>query len=160
MDMVIFGLDVPQSVLLWVGLAVMLSVLEIFTAGFFCMFFALGALLAACLAWVIPLDYGLQGLVFVIGSLLSLLWIRPFLKKTLNITDKPLQDSNVQALIGQVVLVLEPVEKYSGQVKVIHTGEVWSAYLCSENNTDVLAPGQEGVITRVDGAKLAVSPKS
>lgn len=152
----LLGLSMP--VMLWLVLAVALALVEIFTAGFFCIFFAEGALISAAVAWFLPNDTSLQVICFFVGAILNLVFLRPVLKKALKISDKPIRDSNVQALIGKPAIVLEPVEKFSGKVKVLHTGEVWSAFL-SDESLEPLVVGGEVVIKRVDGAKLAVEPK-
>src|SRR5262249_41324351 len=123
----LLGLSMP--VMLWVILAVALALIEVFTAGFFCIFFAEGALILGIVAWFFLNDIALQVVAFFAGAIVNLVFLRPVLKKAFKISDKPMQDSNVQALIGKPAVVVDTVEKFSGRVKVLHTGETWSAYL-------------------------------
>ncbi|WP_303673222.1 NfeD family protein [Vampirovibrio chlorellavorus] len=141
----------------WVALALLLGIIEVFTVGFFVCFFALGALIAALASLFIPGLLG-QTLVFVLSSLLMVWWARPVLTKAFKVGNRPAVESNVSALLNTVVLVLEPVDKYTGKVKVTHTGEVWTAYLANEDG-ETIPVGQEALIVKVDGAKLAVTPK-
>lgn len=147
-----------MSLLFWVVVAVVLAIVEIFTVGFFFLFFAIGATLAAISALFTD-DINLQTGVFILSSLLCLLFARPLLKKAFRVDSKQVP-SNVSRVIGEAVLVLEPVTKYTGRVRVLHTGEVWSAYLDEETTKCVteLAADQEGVICEVDGAKLVIKP--
>jgi membrane protein implicated in regulation of membrane protease activity len=140
-------------------LAVLFGLVELATSGFFFIFFAGGALTAAAVAMGIhsPL---IQTGVFLADSIALTLFARPVLRKALNVGDRPAKASNVHALIGKEVLVLETVDKYVGKVKVVHTGEVWSAYLAQPAEDDTLEINLQGEIVHVDGAKLAIRPKA
>ncbi len=150
-------LGMSNVMLGWIVLALLLGIVEVFTVGFFMCFFAIGALIAALASLFIPGLLG-QTLVFVLSSLLMVWLARPVLKKTFKVGNRPAVDSNVSALINTTVLALEPVDKYAGKVKVTHTGEVWTAYLADERG-DIILAGQEALIVKVDGAKLAVAPR-
>ncbi len=147
-----------MDLVLWLAVAVVCGLLEIFTAGFFFLFLAGGALVTAFVSLFAP-SLLTQGAIFAVASLLLILYARPILKRTINISDKPKYESNVDALVGQEVLVLEPVNRYQGRVKVLHTGEVWTAYIPNDDENAVLEEGKVGVISRVDGAKLVVLPR-
>jgi membrane protein implicated in regulation of membrane protease activity len=153
--------DLPAGTAIWIGIAILLGLFEIFTAGFFFIFFAFGALVAALASlWLKSLL--LEVVIFVAASLLFVLFARPVFRKALKITDQPQHVSNVNALIGVDVLVLEPVDRLQGKVKVTNTGEVWSAYLddASSGTGQTLAADSLGVILKIDGAKLVIAPKS
>ncbi len=150
-------LGMSNVMLGWVALALLLGIIEVFTVGFFVCFFAIGALIAALASLFIPGLLG-QTVVFVLSSLLMVWWARPVLTKAFKVGNRPAVDSNVSALINTAVLVLEPVDKYTGKVKVTHTGEVWSAYL-ADGVGETIPAGQEALIVKVDGAKLAVAPR-
>src|SRR5690606_15455054 len=122
-----------------------LVVLELLTAGFFSLFFAVGALVAACVAWVFPDDFNLQLWVFLLSSVGCFIIGRPALKNMFGVGDKPPVPSNVDALIGQEVLALEPVTRIHGRVKVLHTGEVWSAILDGAEGDNALPPDSAGI---------------
>jgi membrane protein implicated in regulation of membrane protease activity len=149
----------PESMpVIWVGLAILFGIIELVSPGFFFIFLAGGAAIAALIAlWSDSI--GLQATIFLITSTLLTIFARPILRKTLNIGDRPAVASNVHALIGTEALVLENVDKYSGKVKVIHTGEVWTAYLTQPSEGEILPAGSPAEIVQVDGAKLAVRLK-
>lgn len=147
--------DLPVHTAIWIGIAILLGIFEVFTAGFFFAFFAFGALVAALVSlWAVSPLW--TTLVFVVASLLFVAFARPIFRKTLKIGDQPKFTSNVSALIGVDVLVLEPVDQFQGKVKVVSTGEVWSAY---QEADQTLPPNSIATIDRVDGAKLVVKPK-
>lgn len=147
-----------MSIFVWVVVAVILAILEIVTVGFFCLFFALGAACAA-ISSIFTDDMNLQMGVFLISSILFLVFGRPMVKKAFQVSDKPVP-TNSDKLVGEEVLVLEKVTRYGGRVKVLHTGEVWSAYVhqAEGSGPDEIEEGAEGIVSRVDGAKLVIQP--
>lgn len=148
-----------MSPLLWIIVAVSLAILEIFTAGFFIIFFAAGAAITAVSALFIT-NVTAQLTIFLISSVIMVWFARPIVKKAFNISDLPTKPSNVETLVGEEILVLEDVSRYSGRVKVLHTGEIWTAYLDkSEEEDSTLPAGAEGVVASVDGAKLVIKPR-
>ncbi len=153
------GFEMPVTMAVWIGIAILLGIVEIMTPGsFFFLFFALGALVASVASLTID-SVLIQTLVFIAVSVVLVLFARPILKRTLNIGDQPKFPSNVSALINTDVLVLEDVDRYKGKVKVAHTGEVWSAYMNPPHDGAILTIGSVGTISKIDGAKLAIIPK-
>lgn len=63
----------------WTGLALLMGIGEIVTAGFFLLPFAIGAGLAAVAAWMGVADI-VQWLLFFVGTGLSFLYIRRFMR--------------------------------------------------------------------------------
>mgnify|MGYP000607290851 CR=1 FL=1 len=61
--------------------------------------------------------------------------------------------SNVERLIGESALVMEPVSASGGLVKI--GGDVWSA----RSETGVLSPGQHAIVSAIDGATAVVVPQ-
>lgn len=150
----------PQVlVALWVGLAILFGLIELATSGFFFIFFAGGALTAALVAVWVPSPI-IQTGIFLADSITLIVFARPVLRNALKVGDRPAKASNVQALLDKEVLVLETADKYNGKVKVVHTGEVWSAYLWQPADGDILEAGSQGEVVQVDGAKLAIRPKA
>ena len=64
---------------LWTCSAVVFSLAEVFTAGFFLLPFAIGAAAAAVLAWV-DAHILWQWLVFFVGSAVSFVYLRRFVR--------------------------------------------------------------------------------
>jgi membrane protein implicated in regulation of membrane protease activity len=97
----------------------------------------------------------LQIVAFTILTLLSLVFARPIAKRHLMGPPAPLR-TNVPALLGEQALVLERVDRDSGQVKV--GGDVWSARSTSEH--DVFEPGDRVVVEAVHRTILHVALSS
>lgn len=93
-----------------------------------------------------------QIVAFTILTLLSLLVARPIAKRHL-LDFPPAQRTNVPALLGEEALVLQRVDRDSGQVKV--GGDVWSAR--SATPFDVFEPGDRVIVDSVHRTILHVS---
>jgi membrane protein implicated in regulation of membrane protease activity len=94
-----------------------------------------------------------QIVVFTIFTLLSLVIARPIAKRHL-LSAPAEQRTNAPALLGEQALVLQRVDRDSGQVKV--GGDVWSARTTA--TTDVFEPGDRVVVDAVHRTILHVSP--
>lgn len=156
-------LESMPNIVFWIGVAVICGLLELATVGFFFIFLAGGALLTALFAFFVP-SIPLQAAVFLLASTLLTLLARPVLRKTLNVGDKPIRPSNVQALEGAEVLVLQGVDRYQGEVKVLSTGERWTARLWRDDSRndaeELLKKGTLAEVVQVEGARLEIRRKS
>lgn len=107
----------------WLILGMILFVIEILTPGVF--FFACLGIGAVCASFssLLDLPAWFPWIIFAVTSILSIYFVRPLAKKIIKF--KP-EKSNVDALIGQIVLVVEAIEPPNmGMVKV--EGELWRA---------------------------------
>jgi membrane protein implicated in regulation of membrane protease activity len=111
-------------------------------------FAAFGAGIAAALGG----SAEVQIVTFTVLTLLSLVVARPIAKRHLLSPPAPLR-TNAPALVGESALVLERVDRDSGQVKV--GGDVWSARSTFEQ--DVFEPGDRVVVRAVDRTILRVA---
>jgi membrane protein implicated in regulation of membrane protease activity len=134
---------------LWTGLAVVMGIGEIFTAGFFLLPFAIGAVAAAVLAWL-NVAILAQWLVFFGVSLFALVYLRRFISR---------QDDREQPRVGAnrwantTGLVLEAIDplKSIGMVRI--GGEEWRA-----TSDRPIPAGTQIVVREVRGAHLVVTP--
>jgi membrane protein implicated in regulation of membrane protease activity len=136
---------------LWVILALVLFVLEIFTPGFFVMSIGLGALVSAFAA---ALGFGIvmQLLLLAGGSLASVFLLRPLLlRQTLDG-----KKTGVDALVSKEGLVTEPISNLRNAGRIRIGGESWKA-----RSTDGTRIGKERVVVvdRIDGATAYVHAK-
>ncbi len=133
----------------WVIVAIVCAVAEIFTEGFFIIWFSGGALaaaLAAKLGFALEWQFGLFVVVSTALVLSTKRLVERFQKKG------PDVKTNVQALIGkEAVVIMEIPEKGSGQVKV--GGDVWTARSLSGGRIPL---GVTVTVKRVDGVHLVV----
>ena len=135
----------------WLGLAAILIVAEMFTAGFFMLPFGLGAAVAAGLAFVGATPVW-QWTAFLAVSAILLMSLRRFAD---HVTHEPPEKVGVDRLIGKTGVVLEPVEPGDGSGRVRIEREEWRA----DTSGDVAIPeGARVMVERVSGTHLVVRP--
>jgi membrane protein implicated in regulation of membrane protease activity len=93
--------------IIWLTIAVVLVICEIATSSiFFCLRLSIGSLFAAGVSYLFNLHW-IEIMVFIIGSILSLYFVRPFFKKM--IKKSKTIESNVDALIGAEAIVTSKI---------------------------------------------------
>lgn len=137
---------------IWLALAVLFLVGEILTAGFFLLWFAVGAAVSA-LSAALGLDLVWQVVVFLASSGVLVALTRPLVHRFVE-KRRPAYATNAPALVGKVGTVVRKVEPLdvSGQVKV--QGEIWTAITSGAS----IPRGAMVLVERVDGVKLHVRP--
>ena len=135
----------------WVGVGVVLAVVELMSLDLVLLMFALGALGAAVAAGFGG-PFWLALLVFAVVSTALLFLVRPPLVERLHAG--PTLQTGHQNLVGRDALVIEPVDSRSGRVKL--ASEVWSARADGNETYDT---GVEVNVIRIDGATAVVTGK-
>ena len=136
----------------WIGVAVVLALVEMMSLDLVLLMFAIGALAAAVTAgFGAPLWVAI--VVFALVSLGLLFFVRPPMVARLH--DGPTLATGHEGLIGKTAVVSEPVDKHGGRVKL--SGEIWSARAASESES--FDTGTEVLVTRIDGATAVVTTK-
>ncbi len=110
---------------IWILVGIGLIIGEIFTVGFFLLWFGVGAFLAAGLA-LLGVGSIYQMLSFLLVSLILIVLSRTIFKQFLFRKEAGIS-TNVEALIGQEALVMEMIEGKSKRGLVKIGGETWSA---------------------------------
>lgn len=110
---------------IWVFVGIGLVIGEIFTAGFFILWFGVGAFLAAGLA-LLGAGSIYQMLSFILTSLILIVLSRTIFKQLLFRKEVGIS-TNVEALIGQEALVMQMIQGKSKRGLVKIGGETWSA---------------------------------
>lgn len=134
----------------WVIMAVLLTIAEIFTVGFFLVCFAVGAAIAAVAAFAgfVPLA---QLATFVMASGAALLLVRPIAHRF-----QQGEESNpvgIDRLIGKQGIVLETIDPARGRGVVRVDHEPWSA---DSVQGMPIAAGTMVLIEGVEGTHLKV----
>jgi membrane protein implicated in regulation of membrane protease activity len=137
--------------LMWLVAALVLAGAEVLTGDLFLLMLGGGALAAAATNWLFGLPIWVDGLVFLIVSVLLLAGVRPVLRRRL-IGGKGLPEP-MKALEGKSALVLDRVARHEGQVKL--DGQVWTAR--PMNDDDIYQPGDHVTVVHIDGATAVVS---
>jgi membrane protein implicated in regulation of membrane protease activity len=140
---------VISAVWLWLGVAVIMAVVEAFTMGLTSIWFAGGAVVAAVVSFVTD-SFIIQLLVFVVASLVLLYFTRPIAAKKLN---KETVKTNTDALTGMTGIAESDIKNHEkGTVKA--DNKMWTAIL-AEGAADVLK-GEIVKIESIEGVKLVV----
>lgn len=134
---------------IWIVIAILLIIAELFSLTFYLFLFAAGAFGAALIqAMGLPLAY--QVVTFAVISIVLVVFVQPFLKRTIKHQGRL---SNAEALVGQIGNVTEEITGESGLVKV--SGEIWTARSLDNR---VFLVGTNVMVAKVEGAKLLVKP--
>jgi membrane protein implicated in regulation of membrane protease activity len=135
--------------LLWLVAALGLAGAEALTGDMFLLMLSGGALAAVGSSLLLD-NYVVDGVVFLVASLLLLVLVRPALRRRFAAgTGLP---EPMKALEGKSALVLDKVARHEGQVKL--EGEVWTARPL--NDDDVYEAGDHVIVMRIDGATAVV----
>ena len=136
----------------WLIIAIVLLILEIMTAGFGVICFAIGAALAALAAGLGVDSIAWQIIIFAVVSLLTFIFLRPVVIRFL---DKKSQDvkTNADAIIGRKGVVSERIdaEQHTGRVAI--DGDDWKAV--SEDGS-VIEKGTTVEIVKLDSIIVTV----
>jgi membrane protein implicated in regulation of membrane protease activity len=143
---------VELEAVLWIVLAVALTIGEAFTATFLIIFFAAGAFAAAGAA-ALGAPVLLQVIVFAIVSALSVGTIRPIITRHQRTALESGETAfGVEAIEGSQATVLEEVNADHGLVKI--DGELWTAR--SFDGDEKYLPGERVRVIKVRGATAIV----
>jgi len=133
----------------WIALAVVMVLVEITTVQLVSVWFMVGAICAA-VTTIFTDSIVIQLVVFVGVSLLALVVTRPLVKRLKE--NRVLLRTNVDRLLGEQGIMLNPVENIHsvGQAKVL--GKVWSV----KTDNPPLKEGDTVRVLAIDGVKLIV----
>ena len=134
----------------WLSVLIVLLLVEIATLGLTTIWFAGGALVA-CVAALLHASIWVQIVLFLVVSVLLLLFTRPVAVRYMN---RNRTKTNVDSMAGKEAVVTEDIDNLKAQGVVQVNGLEWTAR--AENNQDVIPKGSVVEVTRVDGVKLIV----
>lgn len=137
----------------WLGLFVVLLIIEILTLGLTTIWFALGALVAL-LFEVIGFGICVQWAAFLFASILLFAVTRPIAVKYFN---QERAKTNAEALIGQYALVIEEIDTMQSAGRVEIQGMEWSAK--TDEPDGKIAKDKVVVVDGIQGVKLIVREK-
>lgn len=137
---------------LWLIAAIVLVIVEICTAGFGSICFAIGAAFSALVAGLGVDSIAWQIVVFAVVSLLTFIFLRPVVIRFLEKKSKDVK-TNADALIGRKAVVSERIDgaQHTGRVAV--DGDDWKAVSADGS---VIEKGAEVEIINRDSIILTV----
>lgn len=136
---------------IWLIAAIVLVIIELLTAGFGVICFAIGALFSALLDFL-GASLLWQLLVFAAASLLAFFFLRPIFIRLLDRKTKDVK-TNADALIGRVGVVSETIDVAQNQGRVAVDGDDWKAITADGS---VIQKGQKVEIVSRDSIILTV----
>jgi membrane protein implicated in regulation of membrane protease activity len=136
--------------LIWVIVAIVLAVGEVFTPGLF--FLGLVAVVAAVVALLAALGLPLwvQLIVFILGSIATVAVVRPIARRHLSMP--AMLRTGTAALVGAPAVVTQRVDGNGGRVRI--GGEEGSAR--AFDDTDVFEAGTRVEVAEIEGATALV----
>ena len=145
------ALNIMETWHIWIIIALLLFIIEIFTSGFAIFCISVGAIAAAIAS---ELDMELKGqlICFSIATFASFVAVRPLMIKYFHKKSKQVQ-TNTNALIGRTAIVTETIDvgHNSGRVKI--DGDVWRAIA---SKGEIIEIGEEAIVEQVNSTILTV----
>lgn len=132
----------------WLILAIIFIVVELSTAAYISFWFIFGAVVTMFLSFAVS-NIQVQIAVFLLVSLLLLLFIRPFALKFA----KPKAKSNIDALIDMEGIVTETIDNTANRGRVQVIGQDWAAMT---EDKSIIKPDKHIIVLGVKGNKLIV----
>jgi membrane protein implicated in regulation of membrane protease activity len=135
---------------IWLGVTAIFGIGELFTAGFFMLPFAVGAVVAFILA-LLGVDPAIVLTVFLVVSVLTLVLFHRLVRQG----DQRQHPVGANRYVGRRVLVLERIDRVSGTGRVRLDTETWRA----TTDGEPLAAGTEVRVVEMRGTRLVVAPE-
>lgn len=139
-----------EMMIVWLVILIVAIAIEVGTLGLTSIWFAGGALIAV-IAAAFSLPVWLQILLFLVVSLLLMVFTRPVAVKYFN---KDRVRTNVESMIGRQAIVISEIDNLQGIGQVTVGGQEWSAR--SEEDKNHMAVGTVVEVVAVSGVKLIV----
>jgi membrane protein implicated in regulation of membrane protease activity len=139
-----------MEVIAWLIALVAFLVIEGITVTLVCIWFAGGALIGL-LAAALHAPIWLQVLLFLLVSIILLVYTRPIAMKYFN---KDRVKTNVSGIIGKQAIVVDEIDNLQGLGKVTVGGQEWTARSIVEDQ--IIPVGTVVVVEEVKGVKLMV----
>ena len=150
MEADILALSPAMLNLIWIGLFIILLIIEVFTVGLTTIWFAIGALAAAG-ANTLGANLTIQIIVFLAVSIVLMIFTRPWAAKHLN---KNRLRTNYESKIGEVIKITERVDNLRQTGRSIVDGQEWTVR--SQDNNVILEKDELAKVISVSGVKLIV----
>lgn len=134
----------------WMIAMIVLICIEIATVGLTTIWFAIGAL-AAIIASALGAGIYLQITVFLVVSLVMVIFTRPIAVKYINSSRTR---TNYEADIGKVVRITEDISNIEQKGSAVLDGQEWTAR--SADETEMIKEGELARVVAIKGVKLIV----
>lgn len=140
---------------LWILVIIAAALFEGVTAGLVSLWFVIGGIVSMILS-MFGVDEFIQIIVFIVVSVLAMIALRPFIKKSVYKRTGEESKTNVDRLIGKSGIVTEQIDDLKNTGEVIINGQRWSAKPVSDNLDLIVDVGSKVEIKGIEGVKLIV----
>lgn len=138
-----------NCLLLWAGLLLVFTLVELFTYQFFALCFSLGSV-SALIASIFDVNITVQVVIFLVVSGLLIAFIRPIAYKMLKVTHSP---TNSDMLIGKEGIVIDEINNLKRKGRVNILGQDWAAKNEIESTIEV---NTKVIVKKIEGVTLVV----
>jgi membrane protein implicated in regulation of membrane protease activity len=136
---------------IWIIVALVLFVLELFTPGFYVMSVGLGCFISA-LGSALGLSFAVQLILLAAGSIASIFLLRPLLLQYKGDGKK----SGIEALVGRDAVVIESIDNALNEGRIKVGGENWKA---QSSDGKPIKKGTIVYIEHISGVTASVKTK-
>jgi membrane protein implicated in regulation of membrane protease activity len=141
--------------IIWLIIAAIFVVAEVFTTGFFLLWFGVGALAAAIIAMLGVSSLVAQTLVFLIVSVALVIASRTIFERFFNRpADRSQLMSGIETIIGQIGTVVESSRGSLNEGAVSVYGSIWTAFPAEGERP--LREGDSVAVERIEGNAVYV----
>ena len=135
-------------VFIWLGVFILSVIVEFATTELVSIWFIFSSVVTIVLACIPGIPYYVEVLVFILLSVLQIVFLRKILKKLFKTKDFK---SNPDSMIGEKVLVVKDIKiNEMGEIK--YKGVIWSAVSLE----DIIPEGEYVIIEHIEGNRLFV----
>ena len=135
---------------IWLIIAGIFFIGEIFTVGFLLFWFGIGALISLLVS-IFTDNLIIQTIVFLVSSVILLLATKPLVNKFLNNGKNVV--TNAFSIVGKKAIVIKDINSLKGKGQIKVDSEVWSA---ESEDGEPISKDTEVTITKIDGVKAIV----
>ncbi len=132
----------------WLGVTIAAIVIEASTFALVAIWFIPSALISLLLS-IFSLPLWLQITVFLVSSVLLMIFLKPFVKKVLKVSYSP---TNADTVIGKTGTVIEKIDNLAATGAVKIDGKIWTAR--SERDDITIDEGALVMAMAIEGVKL------
>ena len=134
----------------WLGLLIILLIIEIITVGLTSIWAAGGAL-AALVLNILGLSLVWQVIAFFVVTFVLLIFTRPFAVRFIN-TQR--EKTNYEGIIGKTIRIAERVDNIRQTGMAVVNGQEWTVR--AEEEQEILEPETLAKVVNISGVKLIV----
>ena len=136
---------------LWIFLAIVLFISEIFTPGFIFFCIGVGASFTSVISFL-EFSINIQFIIFSVTTLISLIFIRPILSKIYK-NNIDLIKTNNEALISKKGIVIDEINNEINKGRVLIDGDTWRS---KSLNNEIIKKNSTVQIVKIESTIIIV----